>query len=116
MSKNYTQSDAIAESIGAPAQEPTQGKRKKSRREYTDDEARAIKDTGETSGHKRVKLDRINLAFLPENYDYVYTMGRVSGEGMTKFVNKIITQHREANMDLYEKAIAFKKSLDDFEF
>ena len=43
-------------------------------------------------------------------------MGRVSGEGMTAFVNKIIAQHREANGDLYEKAIAFKRALDDYEF
>lgn len=96
MAKDKHINNAIAEATGAA--EPDQGTGAKEPRK------------------KREKYDRINLAFWPENYRYIYTMGRVSGEGMTAFVNKIIAQHREANGDLYEKAIAFKRALDDYEF
>ena len=104
--------DAITEATAEPAQEvqETQGTRKP-RKEYTAQEAQEFLATGKTSGHKGVKLPRINLAFNQPVYDYVQTMSRVRGENMTEFVNLVLQQHMEEHKDVYARAIEFKNSL-----
>lgn len=109
-----TIADATAEPENAAQEvQETQEKprKRKARRTYTEEEAAEILKTLRTSGRKGIKLPRINLAFTPENYDYIQTMSRVRGENMTDFVNLIIAQHKEENTAIYEKAIEFKNSL-----
>ena len=98
--------DAIQE---ATAQE-TQQKRKP-RKEPTPEEARELLQSMRTTGHKGLKLPRINLAFAPDCYEYVQTMSRVRGESMTDFINLVIREHKENHGDIYEKALEFRKLL-----
>ena len=95
------------EEHGTPEERP----KRKERRTYNAQETAEILQTMKTAGHKGVKLPRINLAFAPQNYEYVQTMSRVRGENMTEFVNMIIQQHMEEHGDIYARAIEFKKSL-----
>lgn len=60
----------------------------------------------QTQGKKDLHLPRINLAFSPSNMDYIRVMSAIRGESMTKFVNRIIEQDREANGDKYRAAKA----------
>lgn len=86
-------------------------KPQKKRRTYTAQEAAEIIESGRTSGRKGLKLPRINLAFTPDNYEYVSIMARVRGESLTDFVNAVLRKHREDHGDTYERAIEFRNSL-----
>ena len=57
-----------------------------------------------TQGHKGLKLPRINMAFTPDNYNYLKVMSRARGETLTEFCNFVLTQSLNANRDLYEEA------------
>lgn len=74
-------------------------------------EAKELMNNFKTNGRKGLNLPRINLAFSPDNYDYITTMARVRGENLTKFVNAIIAEHKEQHKEVYEKAIEFRNSL-----
>lgn len=60
----------------------------------------------QTQGKKDLHLPRINLAFSPSNMDYIRVMSAIRGESMTKFVNRIIAQDRDANGEKYRAAKA----------
>lgn len=47
-----------------------------------------------TQGRKGCRAKRINLAFSPNNYEYIAVMSRVNGVTMTRFINDIIDAHR----------------------
>lgn len=85
--------------------------KRKARKTYTEEEALQMLETLQTSGHKGVKLPRINMALTKSNHDYISTLARVRGENMTQFINHIIDEHREAHADIYQRAIEFKNSL-----
>ena len=72
----------------------------------------AVKEQMKTSGHKGVKLPRINLAFAPDVYEYIQIMSRVRGDNLTAFVNLALRQHMKEHGDLYEKAKEFRDALD----
>ena len=57
-----------------------------------------------TQGRKGCKAIRINMAFTPENHEFIKTMARISGKTMTEFANLCIQNYREEHPDLYEKA------------
>lgn len=57
-----------------------------------------------TQGRKGCKLPRINLAFSPENHEYVKIMARCSGLSMTELVNVIIEESRIENAEEYQRA------------
>lgn len=107
--------DAIAEATAEPeAQEvqPAQDapRQRAAHRPYTEAEKLAYKQAGKTQGRPGIKLERINLAFTPDNYEYVKTMASVRGQSMTEFVNHIIAQSMEENAALFAQAKAFKKA------
>lgn len=97
--------DRFYNAINTAAGEP------KKRPEYTEEEAQEYKRAMKTTGRKGVKMSRINFAFTPENYDYVYTMSRVRGETMSEFLNLAVAEHMKNHYELYQKAIEFKNSL-----
>lgn len=94
----------------ATAEQETQPKRK-DRKTYTEQEAAEFLHDMRTTGHKGVKLPRINVAFAPDVYEYISTMSRVRGESMTTFINTVLRSYMQEHMDVYEKAIEFKNSL-----
>lgn len=86
-------------------------KRKKERKTYSEAETQEFIESGHTSGRKGVKLSRINMAFTPENYDFIRTMARVRGETITSFVNSMVSQYREEHGEIYRKALEFRDSM-----
>jgi len=55
------------------------------------------------------RLDRIQMAFLPELYDFIRTMSKVEGITMTAFVNTLVAIEMEQNGNKYR---AIKAALE----
>lgn len=103
--------DTIAKATAEPdAQEEqkTQGKRK-ARKTYNEQEAAEFIQAGKTAGRKGLKLQRINLAFQPDVYEYVKTMGNVTGTSATYFINDVLKKHMDENADMYAEALKFRQ-------
>ena len=98
--------DTIAEATAEPAQETH-----KERKTYTAQEEQEFLMTGQTAGHKGVKLPRINLAFAPDLYDYIKTMSKMTGQTYTEFINKIMREYMDTHAEQYEKAVELRNSL-----
>ena len=75
------------------------------------DEKKERLATMRTRGVKGLKLQRISMAFSPDNADFIRLMATVRGETMTDFVNTIVTLYREQHKEAAEKA---KKILEEF--
>ena len=106
--KDFTETDAAKDAAQGTAEEP---KKRRPRREYTREEAEEYSNQLKTSGRKGMKLKRVNLAFSPQTYDYIKTMSRVAGLTYTEFLERILSDHREKNEEIYRQAILFRKSL-----
>lgn len=85
--------------------------RKGQQAEATPEEAQARASNLKTQGRKGCKAVRINMAFTPENHDFIKVMARLKGVTMTEFANYAITQYREEHNELYEQAKAFIEQL-----
>ena len=124
--------DAIAEATAetaepAEVQDAQEVKQKrKPRKEYSEDEKKQLIEDMKTAGRKGVKMPRVNLkldgtdsrmnvAFTGSNYEYVQIMSRVCGMNLTQFINKALQEHREDHRDLYEKALEFRRALDNID-
>ncbi len=59
-----------------------------------------------TQGRKGCRLKRINFSFSDANYDYVRTVSRATGQGMTRFLNQIIDDYRNTHPEIYEQSKA----------
>lgn len=103
--------DTIAQATADTQETQEKQKKRKERRTYTEEETQEIMQNQNTVGRKGVKLPRINMAFRPDVYDYIFTMSRVRGETQSDFVNHIVRRSMEENMDIYKKAIEFRNSL-----
>lgn len=57
-----------------------------------------------TQGRKGQKLPRINMAFSPENLEYLQLMARVRGCSATEYVNRLIAADREEHGDIAAQA------------
>lgn len=65
-----------------------------------------------TQGRKGVKIDRINMAFTPENYAFIRIASRLHGKTMTEFTNRIISAYRNEHQNVAEIVQAL---IDDVE-
>lgn len=70
----------------------------------SDAEKEKRKAEGKTRGAKGAKMDRINMTFYTDNFEYLRIMSKIKGQTMTAFCNDIIAEHREAHADLFEEA------------
>jgi hypothetical protein len=59
-----------------------------------------------TQGRKGCKAVRINMAFSPENYEFIRVMSRISGQTLTDFTNNVIAKYREEHPEIFEQAKA----------
>ena len=59
-----------------------------------------------TQGRKGCKAIRINMAFTPENHEFIKIMAKISGKTMTEFANLVVERYRNEHPDLYEQANA----------
>lgn len=57
-----------------------------------------------TQGRKGCKAVRINMAFTPENHEFIQTMARVTNKSMTEFANFVVEKYRTEHPDLFEQA------------
>ena len=67
-------------------------KRTGSQTPASEEEAKERMALMQTRGRKGVHLPRINMAFTPENHDFIKTMALVTGKTMTEFLNYIISE------------------------
>ncbi len=54
------------------------------------EEAKERADQMKTQGRKGCKAVRINMAFTPDNYEFIRVMSKLRGETQTAFVNYMI--------------------------
>ena len=64
-----------------------------------------------TQGRKGCKAIRINMAFTPDNHEYIKLMAKITGKSMTEFANYAIEKHREEHQELYDQAKAIIEKL-----
>ena len=64
-----------------------------------------------TQGRKGCKATRINMAFTPDNHEFIKTMARISGKTMTEFTNFVIAKYREEHPEIFEQAKAIIDTL-----
>ena len=57
-----------------------------------------------TQGRKGCKAIRINMAFTPENHEFIKVMATTSGKTMTEFANLIVERYRNEHPEIYEQA------------
>ena len=70
-------------------------------------EQRARRAELATQGRKGCKAYRINMAFTPENHDFIKILSKASGRTMTQYVNELIASYRAEHPEHYEKARQF---------
>ena len=91
--------------------QPTQEKQRKPRKRHTAEEAQQILESGKNGrGYGGVKMPRINMAFSPQNYDFIITLAHGRGQTYTDFVNDLVDLYREKYKDQYEAAKALRNS------
>lgn len=64
-----------------------------------------------TQGRKGCKAIRFNMAFTPDNHQYIKVMAKIAGKTMTEFTNHVIEQYRTEHSELYEQAQAIIEQL-----
>lgn len=60
-----------------------------------------------TQGRKGCKAIRINMAFTPDNHEFITVMARASGRTMTEFTNQVIEAYRNEHPEFMEQARGF---------
>lgn len=62
------------------------------------------KEAPRTQGRKGAKMPRINMAFSPENLEYLRIMSGISGQSITRYINAMIDRERIQNRPAFEAA------------
>lgn len=84
----------IAQATGKGGQQDTAGPQ----------EIKERQDALQTQGRKGAKAFRINMAFTPDNHQFIKVMSKITGMTMTQFCNLVIQRYRQEHPDIYEKA------------
>ena len=69
-----------------------------------------------TQGRKGCKAIRINMAFTPENHEFIKIMAKASGKTMTEFTNLVITAYQREHTELLEQARGFLDTINSGAF
>lgn len=64
----------------------------------------AVPEPVQTQGRKGAKLPRINMAFTPQNLEYLRIMAGLRGQSITKYVNALVEQDMDLNLEAYNAA------------
>lgn len=75
--------------------------------------AQEAKEALRTQGRANVKLERINMAFTPSNYDFIKVMAAIRGQTMTAYVNAVLDGERARNGEKYRAAKALIEDAND---
>ena len=65
----------------------------------------------QTQGRKGCKAIRINMAFTPDNHEFIKVMAKISGKTMTEFTNLVIERYRSEHPEIFDQAKAIIESL-----
>lgn len=84
----------------------------KPRKTYGKRATKQALDTMKTQGRKGIKLPRINMAFTPDNYDYIKTMAAIRGLSMSEFINMVIAKDLKENQKFYNKALQIQNDMN----
>lgn len=60
-----------------------------------------------TQGRKGCKATRINMAFTPENHEFIKVMSKATGRTMTELTNDVIEAYRTEHPEFMDKAAGF---------
>lgn len=71
----------------------------------TEDEKKERQAQMKTQGKKGAGAQRINMAFTPDNIDFIHVMSRIRGQTMTEFVNYVLDLYKEEHPDIYRRAL-----------
>lgn len=69
-----------------------------------------------TQGRKGCKAIRINMAFTPENHEFIAVMAKASGRSMTEFANLVIAAYRREHPEIMAQAQAFLDTINSGAF
>lgn len=69
-----------------------------------------------TQGRKGCKAVRINMAFSPENHEFIRIMAKATGRSMTEFTNLIISAYQREHPEIMEQAKGFLATVNSKEF
>ena len=69
-----------------------------------------------TQGRKGCKATRINMAFTPDNHEFIKIMAKASGKTMTEFTNCVISAYRQEHPDLLGQAKGFLEEINSGKF
>lgn len=64
-----------------------------------------------TQGRKGCKAIRINMAFTPDNHEFIKVMAKITGKTMTEFANLVIERYRTEHPEIFEEAKAIIEKL-----
>lgn len=70
----------------------------------------------QTQGRKGCKAIRINMAFTPENHEFIRVMAKASGRTMTEFTNLVIAAYQREHPEIMEQARHFLSVIDSGAF
>lgn len=80
------------------------------------EEQRARASAMQTQGRKGCQAVRINMAFTPENHEFIKVLSKASGRTLTAFVNLIVEAYRNEHPELMEQARAFLDTINSGAF
>ena len=69
-----------------------------------------------TQGRKGCKAIRINMAFTPENHEFIKVMAKATGRTMTEFTNLVIAAYIREHPEMMEQARAFLDTVNSGAF
>ncbi len=69
-----------------------------------------------TQGRKGCKAIRINMAFTPDNHQFIKIMAKASGKTMTEITNLIVEAYRQEHPEMMEQAKGFLEILNSGKF
>lgn len=75
-------------------------------------EVQYVQETHPTQGKKGKKLPRINMAFSPENLEYLQLISRLEGISITQYVNNLVAKDRADKSDIVDKAKEILKGVE----
>ena len=73
-------------------------------------------DSMRTQGRKGCKAVRINMAFTPENHEFIKVMSAATGRTMANFTNLIIAAYQREHPEMMKDAHKFLKTVNSGAF
>lgn len=69
-----------------------------------------------TQGRKGCKAIRINMAFTPENHEFIKVMSKATGHTMTEFTNIVIAAFQREHPEIMQQAQSFLDTVNSGAF